>query len=157
MNKRSIISILIFILVVAFIFIIAIINRNTKFSLDDKYYKNGGLEDVSLNDLENKIKNKESFVLFTYNDFCTFSVPCDTVFNTVSKKNNITILQIPFVDFKKSSLYKKVKYGPSVIIINKGKIEKYLDANSDGDKDLYQDNNKFYKWLSKYINIKKGE
>ena len=128
-----------------------------KFYLEDTYYNKGGLKDTTIKEVNNLIKNKKSFILFTYNDFCSFSVPCDSVFEESSNKLNIEILQIPYRDFKKTVLNKKLEYGPSVLIINKGKIVKYLDAEKDNDKELYQDTKKFNSWLQKYIYTQKEE
>ena len=128
-----------------------------KFYLEDTYYNKGGLKNTTIKEVNNLIKNKKSFILFTYNDFCSFSVPCDSVFEESSNKLNIEILQIPYRDFKKTVLNKKLEYGPSVLIINKGKIVKYLDTEKDNDKELYQDTKKFNSWLQKYIYIQKEE
>ena len=99
------------------------------------------------------LEYKESFILFVYNDFCSFSIPCDSVFDETSTSLNIQILQIPYRDFKTSKLSSKLKYAPSIMIFEKGKVVDYLDAESDDDYDLYQDVNKFKIWLSKYIYI----
>ena len=76
------------------------------------------------------------------------------IFEEYAKNKNITILTIPFDKFKKTEYYKTVKYAPSVIIINKGKIITYLDAEKDKDIKLYQDTNKFGNWIVKYIKLK---
>lgn len=55
------------------------------------------------------------------------------------------------MNLKKTYLYKKVKYAPSVIIVKKQKIIAYLDAEKDEDMDKYQDEKEFEKWLKKYI------
>lgn len=126
--------------------------RSTKFSLEKEYYKDSGLVDISSSEVDQLIKQKKSFLLFTYNSFCSFSVPCDTVFEESAKKKNIVILQIPFDDFKKTTLHKKITYGPSVILVKEGKIVDYLDAGKDEDVEKYQDSSKFIEWISKYIN-----
>jgi hypothetical protein len=135
--------------------IILTFNNKEKFYLEDTYYSKGGLKDTTSKEVDKLINNKKSFVLFTYNDFCSFSVPCDSVFEDASKKLNITILQIPYRDFKNTVLNKKIKYGPSVVIIKEGKVVKYLDAEKDDDKILYQDVKKFNVWLDKYIYTEK--
>ena len=71
------------------------------------------------------------------------------------KKNNISILSMPFSEFKKTVFYDTVKYAPSIIIVDKGKVIKYLDANKDEDLEKYQDVDKFEKWLNENIYLKK--
>ena len=56
------------------------------------------------------INNKENFILYTYNNFCTFKVSCDEIFNESIKELNITILKIPFDEFKKIWLFLQVCY-----------------------------------------------
>ena len=54
------------------------------------------------------------------------------------KKNNISFLSIPIEDFKKTWIYQKVKYAPSIIIVRDGHIVDYLDANSNEDSECFQ-------------------
>lgn len=158
MNKKLIIIMITLVVLIAIgVTIILTYNNKEKFYIEDTYYNKGGLQDTTSKEIDKLIKNKKSFVLFTYNDFCSFSVPCDSVFEEASNKLNITILQIPYRDFKKTVLNKKIKYGPSVIIIKEGKVVKYLDAEKDDDKILYQDVKKFNTWLNKYIYTEKEE
>ena len=131
MNKKLIIIIVVLVVLIGIgSSIMYFSKKNEKFYIEDTFYNKGGLQDISINEVNKLIKNKKSFVLFTYNDFCTFSVPCDSVFEEASNKMNIEILQIPYRDFKETVLHKKIKYGPSVIIIKEGKVVKYLDAVS---------------------------
>ncbi|MBR4350885.1 MAG: hypothetical protein IKP98_01530 [Bacilli bacterium] len=158
MNKKLIIIMITLVVLIAIgVTIILTYNSKEKFYIEDVYYNKGELKDTTSKEIDKLIKNKKSFVLFTYNDFCSFSVPCDSVFEEASNKLNITILQIPYRDFKKTVLNKKIKYGPSVIIIKEGKVVKYLDVEKDDDKILYQDVKKFNTWLNKYIYTEKEE
>lgn len=63
----------------------------------------------------------------------------------------VRFLSIPFEDFKNTNFYNKVKYAPSIIIVKKGKVISYLDANSDDDLNKYQDVDVFSEWIKKYI------
>ena len=156
MNKKLIIIIVVLVVLIGIgSSIMYFSKKNEKFYIEDTYYNKGGLKDTTIKEVNNLVKNKKSFILFTYNDFCTFSVPCDSVFEEASNKMNIEILQIPYRDFKETVLHKKIKYGPSVIIIKEGKVVKYLDAEKDKDKELYQDVSKFNTWLKKYIYVEK--
>lgn len=127
---------------------------NDKFYLDNNYY---GINDFIKID-ENKVnelqKNKASYVLFTYNSYCTFQVPCDDIFLEYMKNNNIRFNSISYEDYLKTDLVKTVKYAPSVILINKGNIVAYLDAENDEDLNKYQDTLEFTNWINQYINLK---
>lgn len=122
-----------------------------KVTLDNKYYNNGEFIKVNseeLSDLEN-----ETFVLYTYNNYCAFAKPCEDVFKDFMTKYKIDFLSIKFEDFKNTKYYNKIKYGPSIIVISKGKIISYLDPNSDNDTNKYQEINDFESWLTKYIEV----
>lgn len=124
-----------------------------KFTLESKYYNTGKFIDINGANLNELLNNKENFILFTYNNFCTFKVSCDEIFNESIKELNITILKIPFDEFKTTYLYNKVNYAPSVILIKEGKIIKYLNPEKNDDLSKYQDKKEFTSWIKEYINI----
>lgn len=130
------------------------LNKNRQIYLTEKYYKNGNYIEVNSEKIESL--KKENYVLFTYNSYCNLKIPCDTIFKKTMEKYKIDFLSTPFVEFKKTSFYKKVNYAPSVLIISKGKIISYLDANKDSDLEKYQDEKEFEKWLQKYVKLSKS-
>ena len=67
-----------------------------KITLESKYYNTGKFIDINGANLNELLNNKENFILYTYNNFCTFKVSCDEIFNESIKELNITILKIPF-------------------------------------------------------------
>lgn len=123
-----------------------------KFSIDTKFYNSEG-KFINVNSEEVNNKKDTNYVLFTYNNFCNLSIPCETIFESFMQNKKIDFLSIPFEDFKNTYLYNKVKFGPSVIIVKEGEVVQYLDANEDKDLDKYQDVSKFEEWISTYINI----
>ncbi len=125
---------------------------NNKLYLTNKYYNNGSFIDIQSKDINN-MKN-ETYILYTYNNYCTFSKPCEDIFKEVMEKEKIDFLSIPFEEFRNTYLYDTVKYAPSIIIVNNAKIVAYLDANSDEDLNKYQDTLVFKEWLNTYINFK---
>ena len=123
------------------------------FYLEDTYYQKVGFQKV--NDMQLKKLGNKNYILYTYNDYCIFPIPCETIFEEVMNEYHLAFLSIPFVEFKKTSFYKKVHFGPSVLIIKNGKIISYLDANSDEDLDKYQNSKEFSNWLKEYIYLSK--
>ena len=154
MNKK-VIFVIIPLLLIGIITFVLMNNKSDKFSLEDKYYGTGEFIDVSNSELENIIKNKENFLLYTYNNYCSLPIPCDSIFGSVMKEYGFNILQIKFSDFKETNLYKKVKLAPSVLIFKDGKLIEFLDAESDNDLKKYQDKEEFKNWLNNYIELKK--
>jgi hypothetical protein len=126
--------------------------KQEKINLNKKYYNEGKF--ITINSLENL--EEETYILYTYNNYCSFEIPCDQIFKQYMEKYKIDFLQIPFKQFKETNLYKKVKYAPSIIIVKEGKIISYLDANKNKDLKKYQDINEFEKWINKYIEVKES-
>ena len=121
--------------------------KSEKIYLSDKYYNEGNYISVkSLDGLE-----KDSYVLYTYNYYCSFKIPCEKVFKEYMEKYKIDFISMPFEYFKQTSFYRKVKFGPSVVVIKEGKIIAYLDADKDEDLEKYQDSKKFEEWINNYI------
>lgn len=123
--------------------------NTTKLYLEEKYYKESKYIEVSAKDIE-KLKN-ETYLIYTYNNYCSLKIPCDTIFKKVMDKYNITILSIPYEETKGLFIYKTVKYAPSIIIVQKNKVVAYLDPDNNDDYNKYQDENEFEKWLNNYI------
>ena len=118
-----------------------------RFHLNNKYYNEGKFITIkNLDDLKN-----DTYVLYTYNNYCTFKIPCENIFKEYMEKYKIDFYGIPFEQFKKTSFYREVRYAPSIILVKDGKIIEYLDANKDKDLDKYQDSKKFEEWINNYI------
>ena len=119
--------------------------------LTTKYYNKGEFIKINKADLLTINENKESYALFIYNNYCSFTVPCDEIFLSFMKKYDIDFLEMKFEDFKDTAFYEKVKYAQSIIIVDKGEIIAFLDAESDEDLDRYQDTAKFEEWMNKFV------
>lgn len=154
MNKKIIISTII----LTFIIIVPatlMMNKYEKFYIEDKYYTDGEFIKIDSEELNKLIDSKESFLLYTYNDYCSLKIPCDDIFKEVMEENSISIYSIRYEEFEKTKYIKKVKFAPSVLIIKDSKIISYLDANKKEDLDKYQDTSEFKKWLESYIYLSK--
>lgn len=140
-------------LLAIFIFLLIIVSgcNKERFYLDDKYYNKGEYIKVSSTDID----KKDSYVLFTYNNYCSLAVPCEDIFEEFMKEYKIDFLSMPFEEFKKTYLYKKVKYAPSIIVVNKGSVVSFLDANNETDLEKYQNVDIFRDWISEYIYLEK--
>ena len=103
--------------------------KQEKLTLTEKYYNEGNF--ITVNTLDNL--EKETYILYTYNNYCTFEIPCDKIFKEYMEKYKIDFISMPFKEFKNTKYYNKVKYAPSIIIIKQGKIISYLNANKNED------------------------
>lgn len=151
--KNKNIFIIIGIIVLITIIIFLNFNLKSKINLSEQYYQYGTIKDITKEELLTKINNKENFILFTNNNFCTFKISCEEIFKESAQELNITILKIPFDEFKTTKLHDTIKFAPSVIIIKEGKIIEYLDPEKNDDLSKYQDKKEFTSWIKEYINI----
>lgn len=153
MKIKKIIMVIVFIILIPLSLLFITNLTKQKITLESKYYNTGKFININSANLNELLNNKENFILFTYNNFCTFKVSCDEIFNESIKELNITILKIPFDEFKTTDLYNEVNYAPSVILIKEGKIIKYLNPEKNEDLPKYQDKKEFISWIKEYINI----
>ena len=164
-NKKVLIAIITIIVILVAGLVIFILTRpekpikedytGEKFTLDAAYYNKGEYIQIDSDKVKELVDNKKTFLLFTYNNYCNFPVPCDSIFQEVMDKYKIDVLKIPFDKFKDTDFYETVKFAPSLMIIKEGKIIDYLKADEDGDMDKYQDVKAFRNWLNSYIVLKK--
>jgi len=123
-----------------------------KFYLDEQYYNQGNFIEITSDNLETL--GSQNYVLFTYNNYCAFSVPCDEIFQSFMSQNKIDFLSMSYEEFKKTKLHETVDFAPSVIIVKNWKIVDYLDSEKDKYLNMYQNVEKFGKWIQKYVNLK---
>lgn len=153
--KKIVIGIIISIIILCTIGLLINKNQpNKKVYLTKKYYENKEQAFLQVDEQEIKKLKDETFILYTFNSFCKFPIPCDSIFEQFMKDNNITIVSIPYDKYKLTDYVKKVKYAPSILIINKNKVIAYLDADKDEDVNKYQDIEEFTNWVKEYIYLK---
>lgn len=150
--KNKIVTAIIFVVVVA-VTAYVVITKDDRFYLSDDYYNNNSFSEINSEQID-ALSNKK-YLLFTYNNYCSFEIPCDKIFEKFSSDYNIEILSISFEQFKNTQFYKIVKYAPSVMIISNNKVVAYLDAENNNDVDKYQSVDAFKEWLEKYIYLEK--
>lgn len=150
--KNKIVTAIIFVVVVA-VTAYVVITKDDRFYLSDDYYNNSSFIEINSEQID-ALSNKK-YLLFTYNNYCSFEIPCDKIFEKFSSDYNIEILSISFEQFKNTQFYKIVKYAPSVMIISNNKVVAYLDAENNNDVDKYQSVDAFKEWLEKYIYLEK--
>lgn len=142
------------ILIPAILVIIKIIPVQ-KFYLEDKYYTDGSFIDIETDKLNDLINNKESFALFIYQPACVTSSDFEQTLHDFITNNNIKVYKIAFSNIKETTLSKSIKYYPSFVIFNKGKMVDYLDAESDNDLKYYESKDEFQNWFTSYVLLKK--
>ena len=123
-----------------------------KFYLDQEFYQtNGEFVNITSDDFDNL--GNQNYVLFVYNNYCAFSVPCDEIFKQYMEQNNINFLSMSYEEFKNTKLHETVSFAPSVIVVRNWRIIDYLDSEKDEYLDMYQDVDKFWEWFEKYVYV----
>ena len=126
-----------------------------KFYLNDNYYSNIEIKEISDTEYNNLIEGKDSFALLIYMPGCTTSAKFSKIVEDFSNKNNISFYKMKWADAKKTKIYDFLKYYPSVIVYNKGEHKAYLKADSDDDLVYYESVNDFKTWMEKYVYLDK--
>jgi hypothetical protein len=155
MKKNIKVCLLIIIVIVGIIIIIErdliFKTSNVLFYLEDKYYNQEVSIEISNLELENKIKNKESFALFIHQPACSKSYEFNKIQSLYQQNNNISFNKILFEDLQKTKLSKEIKYFPSFAIFNNGELVDFLDAESNDDILKYKEYDEFSNWSNSYV------
>ena len=155
MKKKVTISLLILFLISILIANILIINKKEKvFYLENSYYGKNNMTEININELNKLIDNKESFAVFVYQPLCITSTNFESILKDFLEEKKISIYKIAFSNIKNTKIGKTIKYYPSFIIYNKGKMIDFLEANKDEDIKYYTSKKEFESWFTKYIKIK---
>ena len=126
-----------------------------KFYLDDKYYDESFLKKISSQELIELENNKDSFaVLVHIPGACNSDVPFAPLVEDFINTYNITLYEINFKDINNTQIDDYVKYSPSLVIYDKGKLIAYMDANSNDDLQYYKSVDGIKNWFSKYVYLK---
>lgn len=123
-----------------------------KFYLNQEFYETDG-EFINITSDDFKDLNFQNYILFVYNNYCVFSVPCDEIFKQYMEENNINFLSMSYEEFKNTKLHSTVQYAPSILIVHNWKIVDFLNAEDNEDTDKYQSVEEFWNWISNYIYI----
>ena len=137
-------------LVILLIIFLAGCNKE-KFYLEEKYYNNSSFEEIDNSSLRDLEANKESFLIMVYTSGCFSCMDFEKVVTEFTNEYNLHVFRININDIEKTKLANKIKYTPSLVIYQNGKVYKYLDANSDKDTNYYKSTTNLKGWLDQYI------
>lgn len=130
---------------------------NTRFFLDETAYGNSDIVEIDANEYETLIREQASFALFIYQPLCTTSSEFGQIINDFTEQEQLQFYQMSFSEMQNTSLNEIIKYYPSFVIVQKGDVVDYLDANDDEDINIYQNLVDFEAWFTKYVILKDTE
>ena len=128
---------------------------NKKFYLEDEYYENGVITDITLEEINDLEMNEKSFMVFVYLPGCTSCAQFRTVLNEYIETHKLEFYTISINDLNDSKIKEHVQFAPSLVLFNKGKIVDALDATSNEDKSALTSVEGLNKWLEEYIYLTK--
>jgi len=127
------------------------------FLLTEKYYEKSEFIDLDAENLNTLIKNKENFAIFVYQPLCEASTTFNNVLTEFIDTYKMGIYKIEYKNIKKTPLEKHIKYYPSLVIYQNGKIIDFLEADKDEDTKSFKNLDDFINWFSKYVIINQDE
>ena len=128
-----------------------------KVALDSEYYCDGQncpdneFLELTTEEYDELANAKKTFIVFVDKDGCTTADKMRTFITDYAKEKGIKVYRIAYEDMKETTMYELVKYYPSVVIVTKGKVFKFLRADSDEDVDAFESKEAFNAWMGKYL------
>ena len=123
-----------------------------KITLDSSYYTNQtNLVDLSAAEYDDLISQQKSFLIFVDQAGCHTADRLESFVRIYLTDDYIMVYRMDFSVLKTTSLYDKVKYYPSFVIIDQGAVKGFLRADSDDDAPAYNNYDDFVTWLSRYL------
>ena len=123
-----------------------------KVKLDAEYYADGAeFMELTAGEYEGLVEAKKSFVVMVDQGGCTTADRLREYVTRYMTETGILVYRMMFAEVKESSLHEKVKYYPSVAVVEKGVVRGYLRADSDDDAGAYNDYDTFEKWMKRIL------
>ena len=126
-----------------------------KITLDAEYICSeecdGEYMELTKDGYEELIEGKKSFIVFVDQDGCTTADTLRKYMRDWAKDAGAKAYRMMFEEVKESSLHEYIKYYPSVVLVDKGKVRVYLRADSDEDAKMYNDYTELENWIKRWI------
>lgn len=129
--------------------------KDEKFYFNDEYYQSTELINTNSSEINKLIDEKKSFGVILYTPGCTSCIKFEALMETFRQEKNMSFYNLSAEEMQKTIINDYVKYTPSLILFNKGKVVSYLDAASDNDLKYYETIDNFTEWISKYVYLEK--
>ncbi len=149
-NKLAVIIPTIFVVVLAAACAFFIL-RPTSFRLDEEYYSEDMIQPISATDLQRLIDKKSSFAVFVSQPACRTSDDLKKHIQSFTAEHSLKFYEIAFSELKTLPVADAVRFYPSFLIFEKGKLVDFLEADSDEDAPAYTSLDGFQAWFTKRV------
>ena len=139
------------VLILLLCFLLIGCGQNKTYELSSEYYQKDNLIEITKEELQKLENDEKSFSVFLYQPFCSASNELEETVTTFLKEHQISFYKIAYTNIDETLLGDTVKYYPSVIIYEKGKIIKYLRADCNEDMCCYENAYNFENWFTETI------
>ncbi len=112
---------------------------------------NGEIIKINSERLKQLEDDGESFVLFISLPSCPTANEFKNMLTSYVKDKQINIYQIYNTEIDNTLISQKIKYFPTLVICKNGKVMTYLKADSDQDKQYYENVQSLDNWFNKYV------
>ena len=128
---------------------------DSKVVLDAEYLCGDGCDgeymELTKEGYEGLIGEKKSFVVLVDQNGCTTADRMRGYVQDWAIDAGVKVYRMMFEEVKESSLHEYVKYYPSVVVVEKGRVRVYLRADSDEDAGIYNDYGEFESWMEHWV------
>lgn len=125
--------------------------QSNRFPLDSDQYGDFSFVEIENEDYDALIESEKSFLLLIDQNGCITAEGLKSILEPLATEHGIRVYRMMYSDMRQTSLFDKIKYYPSVAIINKGTPVAWLRADSDEDVNRYKDKEELSSWLDTYI------
>ncbi len=122
-----------------------------KTRLDSEYYSRSEMIELDSVGYAKLVAEKKSFVVLVDKPGCTTTVSMRENMANFPDTLQFRYYRMMWDDVKESSLHDKVKFTPSVAIINHGEVKKWLQADRDEDSEFFNSGEALQRWISDNI------
>jgi len=138
----------------SFLFVILVVagcsckNDDTKASLGTGDMNATTYKSINMSELNAKIEDKDSFVLYVYSPTCRACEMFKPIIENVIQSKHLIVYAITYNSIEEGHELKSLKYTPSLVVYNNGKILTKTDP--DKNRKYFSNNDGLISFLDKY-------
>ncbi len=107
--------------------------------------------ELSVEGYDNLVAERKSFVIFIDQGGCVTADRMEGYMGDFMQEKGIKVYRMMFQEMKKTDLYEKIRFYPSVAVVSRGGLVGYLRADADEDADAYNNYEDFKVWIYQYL------
>lgn len=122
-----------------------------KVTLSQEYLNGYNMGVIDIEGYQALVDDQKSFVVISYIPGCSAQIL--TYLKHYAIDHNLAYFYLPWSATRELDLKSSVKFPPTVMIFNQGKLTAFLDSNSNIDAKYYNSEDEFSSWMNFHLNI----